>query len=277
MRTSGDVAELLGSVDRDSPLPLHHQLRKLLEAQIASGKWPQGGRLPSEPTLSSFYGVSRPTVRQALQALEYEGLIDRQRGRGAFVTSNSSGSWLVQWAGGLFDDELSRRGVVVESKVLRAAIEPLPGWASEALELDPGSPGISLERLRSVDGEVALYGKNHLPPEYADVLSELWTNPRASLYGTLRDLHGVEVASSSRILEAIPATRLLADLLGVAARWPLEYIQSVARDKAGRPIDCFRSWLRTDRLRIAVETDTRVSDAGRIVSHSVVGTLDEEP
>ena len=271
------TTELSGTIDRSSPLPLHHQLRVLLERQIATGKWTQGERLPSEPTLSEHYAVSRPTVRQALQALEQQGLINRQKGRGAFVNKSTSGSWLVQWAGGLFDDELSRRGLVVESQVLRAAVEPLPQWASDALELAPDTPGVALERLRSIAGEVALYGKNHLPSEYGDTLSELWTNPRASLYGTLRDQHGLEVASSSRIVEAVAAPRAVANLLGLPARAPVAYIQSLAREASGRAIDCFRAWLRTDRLRIAVETDTRMLDVGRVVSHSLAATVKDEP
>ncbi len=129
------MTDAAGAIDRSSSVPFHYQLRKLLEQQIETGQWPQGDRLPSEPFLSEYYGVSRATVRQALHALEEQGLIRKEKGRGAFVNRTSSGSWLLQWAGGLFDDELTRRGITVESTVLRARIEPLPDWASEALQL----------------------------------------------------------------------------------------------------------------------------------------------
>lgn len=260
-----------GMIDRTSSVPYHYQLRRLLEQQIAAGRWPQGDRLPSEPSLSEYYKISRATVRQALHALEQQGLIRKEKGRGAFVNRTSSGSWLLQWAGGLFDDELTRRGTKVESTVLRAGIEVLPEWASDALQLAAGAQGVALERLRRVDGHVALYVVNHLPHEYAAILPEVQRTSTASLYWTLRKQCGVEVAGSSRTLEAVSATSSLARHLSVPSRSPVVYIQSVTRDATGKPIDCYRAWLRTDRLRIAVETDTWASLGGRVVSHSFVG------
>jgi GntR family transcriptional regulator len=155
--------------------------------------------------------------------------------------------------------------------VLRAGIERLPDWASEELQLSPDTRGVALERLRRVDGELALYVVNHLPEEYAAILPEIRRTSTASLYWTLREQCGVEVASSSRMLEAVSAPPTLARLLGVPSRYPAVYIQSVTRDATAKPIDCYRAWLRTNRLRIAVETDTWASLTGRIVSHSLVG------
>jgi len=254
-----------------SSVPFHYQLQKLLEQQIGAGRWGQGDRLPSEPILSDYYRISRATVRQALHTLEQEGLIRKEKGRGAFVNRTSSGSWLLQWVGGLFDDELTRRGVTVESTVVHACVDPLPDWASEALRLRPHTQGVRLERLRSVEGEVALYVINHLPREYAAILGEVERTTKASLYQMLREQCGVEVAGSTRVLEAVSASAVLARHLGVPSRCPLFYIQSVARDATGRPVDCYRAWLRTDRLRIAVETDTWAALTGRVVSHSFVG------
>jgi GntR family transcriptional regulator len=271
------MADLSGVIDRSSSLPFHFQLRKLLEEQIATGRWSQGDRLPSEPFLSEYYSLSRATVRQALHALEQQGLIRKEKGRGAFVNRTSSGSWLLQWDGGLFDDELSRRNKTVESTVLSAGIDRLPRWASHALQLSRGAEGVTLERLRRVEGKLALYVVNYLPDEYAPILAEVRRLSTASLYGTLREQCGVEVAGSSRMLEAVSASPLLSRRLGVPRQFPLVYIQSVTRDATSKPIDCYRAWLRTDRLRIAVETDTWESLAGRVVSQSVVGVPNDDP
>jgi GntR family transcriptional regulator len=270
------MTDLTGVIDRSSSVPFHLQLRKFLEHQIETGQWPHGDRLHSEPFLSKYYAVSRATVRQALHALEEQGLIRKEKGRGAFVNRTSSGSWLLQWAGGLFEDELTRRGVIVESTVLRACVERLPDWAADVLQLGRGAEGVTLERLRRVDGELALYAVNHLPAEFAAVLPEIRKSSTASLYWTLRKQYGVEVASSSRMLEAVAASPSLARHLVVPRRFPLVYVESVTRDAAAKPIDCYRSWLRTDRLRIAVETDTWSSLAGRVVNHSVVGVPQDD-
>lgn len=140
---------------------------------------------------------------------------------GAFVNRTSSGSWLLQWADGLFDDELTGRGVTVESTVLRSGIEELPEWACEALQLKPDAQGVALERLRRVDGHIALYVVNHLPQKYAAILPEIRSASTASLYQTLRKQCGVEVAGSSRTLEAVAAPPQLARRLGVPTRYPL--------------------------------------------------------
>ena len=177
------------------------------------------------------------------------------------MNRTSSGSWLLQWAGGLFDDELTRRGITVESTVLRAEIEVLPDGQRSRFN-SRLTEGLGLERLRRVDGHIALYVVNHLPHEYAAILPEIRRTSTASLYWTLREQCGVEVAGSSRTLEAVSAPPPLARRLGVPSRYPLVYIQSVTRDATGKPIDCYRAWLRTDRLRIAVETDTWPLSAG---------------
>ncbi len=251
-------------------MPFHLQLRKLLEEEISSGRWTVGQRLPSEPFLTDYYRVSRATVRQALLALQQQGFIRKEKGRGAFVAHCEPRDWLLQSVGGLFDDEISRRGIVVESTVLRADVEVLPQWAAEALRLDSGTQGVSLERVRRVDGEVALYVVNYLPGEYAPVLTDVRGSAKASLYRALQERLQVEIVGSSRMLEAVSAPDQLARHLGVPRRSPLVFIQSVTWDSAGKPIDCYRAWLRTDRLRIAVETQTWASSTGRIVSHSVL-------
>lgn len=66
-------------------LPLYHQLRELLREKIESGEWQPGYRLPTESELTVEFGVSRGTVRQAMQLLENQGLVERSQGRGTFV------------------------------------------------------------------------------------------------------------------------------------------------------------------------------------------------
>jgi len=104
--------------------------------------------------------------------------------------------------------------------VLRACVERLPDWAADVLQLGRGAEGVTLERLRRVDGELALYAVNHLPVEFAAVLPEIRKSSTASLYWTLRKHYGVEVASSSRMLEAVAASPLLARHLVVPRRFP---------------------------------------------------------
>lgn len=266
--------DLKGSIDRYSSAgPIHLQLRKLLEDEIASGRLRQGDRLPSEPSLSAQYQISRTTVRLALSALEQEGLIRKQKGRGAFVSTAAPRSWMLQSVGGLFYDELTRNGITISSAVVKSAVETLPGWAADSLQLKRGARGVILERVRRLNGEVAIYVINYLSEVYGDLLGEIWGSPTASLYALLEERHGVAIAGSSRLIEAVGAPAPCASRLEVRRGAPVAFIQSVGWDAASVPVDCFRAWLRTDRLKISVETQARESANGRVVRHSFGGLL----
>ena len=76
-------------LDMSSPVPLYHQLQDILRSEIARKVHTVGGKLPSEHELCRAYGVTRPTVRQALEGLVREGLVHKHRGKGAFVARAS--------------------------------------------------------------------------------------------------------------------------------------------------------------------------------------------
>jgi GntR family transcriptional regulator len=239
------------TIDRESPVPFYFQLAELLEHEIVSGRWEPGIRLPSELELCSHFGVSRTTLRQALSRLEQEGLVSRHKGRGTFVEGTRPRSWLLQSSAGFFQEEVERMGRQVTSRVRRVERGPLPGWACGALALQPGSVGLTLERVRLVDGLVAMYVVNHLPERFADAVLSLGEDE--SLYQRLREHHGLEAAGGRRVVEALPAEELLAKLLEVAPRTPLVFVESVAWDSSGQPFDCYQTWLRSDRMKIEIE------------------------
>lgn len=240
------------TIDRTSPVPFYFQLAELLEHEIASGRWRPGVRLPSEPDLCAQYGISRTTVRQALARLEQRGLIERLKGQGTFVQRGAPGLWLLQSSEGFFQDEVDRLGRTVTSQILRAERGALPSWACRALELPPRTEGATLERLRSVDGTVALYVVNHLAEHVAEAALAI-TNPNESLYRRLRERAGVVPHGGRRTLEALAAEPWLAELLELRAGAPVAFIESVAWDTEMRPFDCYRAWLRTDRTRIDIQ------------------------
>jgi GntR family transcriptional regulator len=149
-------------------IPLYFQLPELLEREVTSGRWNVGAHLPSEPDLCGHFDVSRTTLRQALSRLEQRGLTERIKGRGTFVQPTDTGLSLLQSSEDFFQDEIDRLGHAVTSRLLRAERGPLPPWACDALGLPSGGEGATLERLRSVDGVVALYVVNHLIDDVAN-------------------------------------------------------------------------------------------------------------
>jgi GntR family transcriptional regulator len=250
------------TIDRASPVPFYFQLAELLEDEIVSGRWDPGTRVPSEAELGARYGLSRTTIRQALARLEQEGLVSREKGRGTFVSGSRPRSWLIQSTEGFFHDEFLRAGREVTSRVLRLERVTLPRWASDALALSPGADGVMVERVRSVDGLVALYVINCLPDFAADAVVDL--DPNESLYQRLADKGGIAVVGGSRSLEAVTAGPKLAELLEIDAGAALAYIESVTWDAADRPVDCYRAWLRTDRMRLDIQVSAQRTDSAQL-------------
>lgn len=243
------------SIDRASPVPFYFQLAEVLEQEIVSGRWASGTRIPSESELCSHYGLSRTTVRQALGRLGQEGLVRRDKGRGTYVRESRPRSWLIQSTEGFFHDEFLRGGHQVTSRMLRLERATLPRWASDALGLPASSEGVIVERVRSVDGLVALYVVNCLPPFAAEAV--LGLDPNESLYQRLTDVLGVDIVGGNRSLEAVIAGSKLAELLEAEPGAAVAFIESVTRDQDDRPIDCYHAWLRTDRMRLEIRVSAQ--------------------
>jgi GntR family transcriptional regulator len=240
-----------GRIERTSPVPYYFQLASILQGEITSGRWLPGDQIPSEPAFTRSFKVSRSTVRQAFLTLENLGMIRREKGRGTFVAEDRPGSWLLQSPRGFFREEVEQLGRKVTSTVMRKEREELPAWAIHALGLAPGSIGVTVERLRYVDDDVALYVVNHLPEVFADKVLALEGSD--SLYGLIETAFDRIVARAHRQVKAVNAGRRLARLLGVEDHTALAFIESVSWDQQEVPIDCFRAWLRTDRLQIDID------------------------
>jgi GntR family transcriptional regulator len=239
------------SIDRASPVPFYFQLRKLLEDQIVSGRWAPAERLPGESALCAHFAVSRTTVRQALAELESEGLVRREKGRGTFVAEPRTSAWLLQSAHG-FHEEGVRAGHSVTSRVLRKEVGPLPLWAADALGLPTESEGVTVERLRWVDGRLVMYVVNHLPPELAATVlaADLESG---SLYQVLEEREALSVFGGARVVEAVPAEGELAGLLEIDAGAPILFVESVSWGEDQRRFECYRAWHRADRTKIQVQ------------------------
>ena len=131
--------------DRNSPLPLWAQVLSDLRARLARGEFT--GRFPGDEELRKAYGVSRHTVREAVRRLQAEGVIERGRGRGTFVT----GALIEQPLGALYSlfRSVEAQGYVQRS-VVRHLEERRDEEAAKVLGRAPDEPLVYLERLRPV-------------------------------------------------------------------------------------------------------------------------------
>lgn len=246
------IDNLSDVVDRSGPVPLYHQLKQWLSNRILSGEFPPGSQLPDELEISERLAVSRGVVRQALTELTYEGLVNRQRGRGTFVSTPKTAEGLISGLRGLVDDA-ARRGQEVQSRVLvlreTNASEPV----AKCLGLEPGEPVVELERLRSIDNEPHVLVATYLPLARAPGLVHRDLHGPRSLYRVLREDYGLAIVSSTRRVEATVAGAREARLLGIKRGAPLLVLRSIGYTTGGRPLDYFIALHRGDRTTFEIE------------------------
>jgi GntR family transcriptional regulator len=241
------------AINRASAEPYYLQLAERIRNQISAGILAMGDRLPSEGELATTWNLSRATVREALRLLEEQGWVTRIARRGAFASMPPQRGWLLQGREGFFEDEVEGRRRLVTTQVLRAEQAPLPPSAVEALQLPHGSHGYILERLRELDGKVALFSINYLPPQIGTLMSRSDVpSGEGSLNSTLRRA-GYAVAGASRTVEAVEARDEIADRLRVPVGSPLLKIKSTSWDSQLIAFDHHEVWVRSDVVHVEIQ------------------------
>ncbi len=159
-RTAGAESPVQFSVDRSSPVPLYFQLSQQLEAAIENGKLAPGSLLGNEIELAGRLGLSRPTVRQAIQSLVDKGLLVRRRGIGTQVVHSQVKRPLE--LSSLYDD-LEAAGQKPATRVLLNTTTTADAEVAAALGIAEGAEVALVERLRLTHGEPVAHLRNHLP------------------------------------------------------------------------------------------------------------------
>jgi GntR family transcriptional regulator len=217
------------------------QIVSQVERAIADGRLGPGDRLPPERELAVEHGVSRMTVRQALQTLESRGLLRRSIGRsgGSFVAQPKLERDLGTFSG--LSEQLRRQGVEAGARVVSAR------EADGELEI---------VRVRLADGEPFALERSRLPAERFDGLLEL--DLTGSLYELLAERFDAAPVRAVERIEPVLADEDESNALGVEAGTPLMLVDRIAYDADGLVVETARDVFRGDRTRIVAWTSELV-------------------
>ncbi|WP_272491080.1 GntR family transcriptional regulator [Streptomyces pacificus] len=218
-------------MDRTSPVPLYFQLSQQLEAAIGQGTLAPGSLLGNEIELAGRLGLSRPTVRQAIQSLVDKGLLVRRRGVGTQVVHSRVRRPLE--LSSLYDD-LEAAGRRPATRVLRNLVEPATAEVAAALGVPEGADVHLVERLRSAHGEPMAHLRNHLPAGLLPL--ETGQLESTGLYRLMRGA-GITLHSARQSVGACAAGGDEALLLGEAAGAPLLTMERTTFDDTGRAVE----------------------------------------
>jgi len=235
-------------------LEVAQQLREM----VAVGRFGAGGALESETELAWRYGVSRMTLRRALESLRAEGLVEARKGAGWFVAVDP-----VRQALGRFptiEAALSDSGVSWQRRVLEFGFERAENGVAAALELGPGDEVLRVRRLNLADGQPFAVVTVWVPARLGAELSRADVE-RATFYDLL-PLRGVHLGSARQTITAAVASTEDARLLGVSPGSPLLVCRRLTRDAGDVPAILGEHRYAAHRTVFEVEFPTVTAAAG---------------
>jgi DNA-binding GntR family transcriptional regulator len=208
--------------DQERNIPHYKRLYQVLRKHIDEGIYNEGDMLPSENELCNIYGLTRPTVRQALSALVNDGYITRHQGKGSMVRKRPQGIGILSVSG---------TTTALKNKNLETIILDKPQiipWTDDFFfglsELESESGCICMTRLRLLDGKPVFYDISYIPainlPRFT---SRSFTN--RSLFEILRKYYNIEIKSGEQRIRAIKAEGKISGCLKIRAGYPVLHME----------------------------------------------------
>lgn len=218
-------------LDRSSRIPLYFQVAEQMERAIVSGVLRSGDKISNEITLAGELGLSRPTMRQAIQLLVDKGMLVRKRGVGTQVVRSTIRRPVELTS--LYDD-LAAAGTRQNTTVLSLEEVPADQEVAQNLQVEKGEPVWSLRRLREVSGQPLALMRNFLPRPLVDLrAAELQAD---GLYNFLRS-SGIHIRVAHERIGARTAETEEGRLLGIQKGAPLLTMSRIAYNDAGIAVE----------------------------------------
>ncbi|HSR31667.1 MAG TPA: GntR family transcriptional regulator [Anaerolineae bacterium] len=246
----------LSIVDRDIRIPLYHQLKTWIIRQIESGELDPGSQIPPEMSLCSSLGLSRTTVREALNQLVADGWLYRVHGVGTFVKDSQVEPSMAQRLTS-FSEDMQEQQIPYTSMLLSRELVPAPLYVAACLQVAPGTKIVRLERLGSTQGEPLVLADTYMPCELCPDIMERDLTDR-SLYKLLEEAYGLVIAKARRTLQPTSATPYEAEKLHISPGDPIHLMKSISYLASDRPIEYSKLRFRGDRSRFVFTLDGSV-------------------
>ena len=228
-------------------LPAYQRIQLAIRKRIDAGHLRPGDPVSSERDLAKLHAVSLMTARHALASLEREGVVERRRGVGTFVSSPKIHFNKLM----SYTEQMAARSLTAASRILLAKIIDNEPDAAARLSLAPTKSLIKLERLRHTADEPFALETCYLS---ADDFPGLLEAPlgRDSLFSTLERNYDVRLGYADEEIDATAADPRTAELLNVPRRDPLLRIRQVIYSTRGKAIIYVLGIYRSDRHNFVI-------------------------
>lgn len=233
-------------IDRQGPVPLYSRLADIIRKKILDAELAVGDLIPTEAELGREYGVSRTTIRQAIELLIRQGSLVKERGNTPYVAQAK----LTHPVGSIssFTEDMLRRHITPSTRLLSLCYKKPPKIEATYLGISEDEEIVFLGRLRFADNEPILISNSYIPKKVVPGLVEKGLC-RESLYQTLERDYGIVLFETDETIQAVAAEKEEAELLNVKKGVPLLLVHRIVRDKDGTAVEYNSSVFRGDRFK----------------------------
>ncbi len=239
-------------LNENSSMPLYGQVKNIILSEIQTGHWKAGEQLKPELELSEQYGVSRVTVRKALDELVNEGYLIKRQGKGTFVNRpklQRKIDYVTSFSMACKYNQMKPSSVVVKTEVLEQGYDQ---EIEEFLALSKKDKILYVQRIRMADEEPVMLENNYYSwNRYKGLLDEDLTE---SVYGLLiYKYHVLPFGDANNTLEIVCANKEQAALLGVSVGEPLFFMNGGVCEPDKTPIHFGRQYIIGSRYKFTIK------------------------
>jgi DNA-binding GntR family transcriptional regulator len=237
-------------IDKSSPIPAYHQLTLLLRTKIQSGEWAEGNKIPKEEDLAALYRVSRVTVRQALEHLEIEGLINRLKRKGTFVRKIPQPIIHDFSLPSILCTKLGQNGISLDAAVLELKRIPQMPVISSVLRLKGEQPLVYIKRLFLLDSLPIALNESWISDEMVpDIVEKGLINNHLSI--TLIRRYNLSSVIIQNTIEAVSLKTQEIQALKIKFETPIIAVTSISFLPYEVPLEYSRTLWRGDRVKFS--------------------------
>lgn len=244
----------MAEVVRDTAVPLYIQIAEDIKAKIDRKELVENSRIPTELELSEAYGVSRITIRKALEILVDDEILVRRQRIGTFVSDKKVSRSLNRFMG--FTQSCEMSGGKPGTKFLSAELVRAKPSDVKLLRLPEEDKVIRIRRLRYCNDVPVILEENHFPKKYAYLLAE---DLNRSLHQILQE-HGIILNHGEKTIGVCYATKEEAEHLKIKEHTALILSKDIAYDITGEPVYYGKEIVNAERYEYKILTNSLVSN-----------------
>lgn len=232
-------------------LPIYIQIHNEIKRNIEANRWKIGDRIPSERELSTDFGVSRMTLRQAIQTLVDEGILERRVGSGTFVANQKVQEKMSGVTG--FTDLMLAQGKKPSSKTISYHTMESSLSEMEKLHISQEQAVLRMERIRYGDDIPICFEVATVPENIVEGLEK--SEVTSSLYRTLEQKKNLQIGKAQQTVSAMLASERIAEYLNIKRGDAILRLRQITSLQDGRPFEYVRTQYVGDRFEFYLEKE----------------------